>query len=69
MKIAIAKATIAVKRPTLTKDTSDADLLMYSLQISMVKMVAVEFSIDAKDETIAAARAANTTPFRPVGSN
>ena len=32
-------------------------------------MVAVEFSIDASDETIAAAKAASTRPFNPTGMN
>lgn len=32
-------------------------------------MVEVEFSIDAKEDTIAAARAAKATPFKPTGKN
>ncbi len=35
----------------------------------MVKMVDVEFSIEANDDTIAAAKAAKATPFKPVGKN
>ena len=34
-----------------------------------VKIVAVEFSIDASEDTIAADRAANTKPLTPTGSN
>ena len=32
-------------------------------------MVDVEFNIDAKDDTIAAAKAAKATPFKPTGKN
>ena len=32
-------------------------------------MVEVEFNIEAKEETIAAANAANATPFNHVGKN
>ena len=35
--------------------------------MSMVKIVAVELSIEAKDDTIAADNAARTNPFSPVG--
>ena len=37
--------------------------------MSIVKMVAVELSIDAKDETMAAAKAAKANPLNPVGRN
>ena len=37
--------------------------------MSIVKIVDVEFNIDAKDETMAAANAAKANPFRPVGKN
>ena len=37
--------------------------------MSMVKIVDVEFSMDANDETMAAASAANARPFSPVGKN
>ena len=37
--------------------------------MSIVKMVAVEFSIEANDDTIAAAKAAKTNPFIPAGTN
>ena len=33
----------------------------------MVKIVEVEFNIDANDDTIAAAKAANIRPFKPTG--
>lgn len=69
MKIAITKAHTAVKRPTVTKVKSDASFFTYSLKISIVKMVAVELSIDANEETIAADRAANTKPLIPTGNN
>ena len=36
---------------------------------SKVKMVAILLIIEARDETIAANRAAKTKPFRPTGSN
>ncbi len=32
-------------------------------------MVDVEFSIEAKEDTMAAAKAANAIPFKPVGKN
>jgi len=32
-------------------------------------MVDVEFNIEARDDTMAAARAAKATPFSPVGKN
>ena len=32
-------------------------------------MVEVEFSMEANEETIAAANAASTKPFKPVGTN
>ena len=35
----------------------------------MVKMVDVEFSMDASDDTMAAVNAANARPLRPVGKN
>ena len=35
----------------------------------MVKMVAVELSIDAKEDTMAAVKAAKASPFKPVGKN
>ena len=35
----------------------------------MVKMVAVELSMEASEETMAAARAATAIPFSPVGKN
>ena len=35
----------------------------------MVKMVDVEFSMDANDDTMAAVNAANARPLRPVGRN
>ena len=34
-----------------------------------MKIVAVEFSIEAKDETTAADNAATTNPFKPAGIN
>lgn len=37
--------------------------------MSMVKIVAVELSIDASEETIAAINAATTKPLMPVGMN
>ena len=66
---AIINATNADKRPTLTVFDSLASLLINCLYISIVKSVAVELSIDAKEETIAAANAATATPLRPVGKN
>ena len=35
----------------------------------MVKIVDVEFNIEANEETMAAAKAAKATPFKPVGKN
>ena len=35
----------------------------------MVKMVEVEFSMEAKEDTMAAAKAASTNPFIPMGMN
>ena len=37
--------------------------------MSIVKIVEVEFNMEAKEETIAAANAAKTNPFNPVGIN
>ena len=37
--------------------------------MSMVKIVDVELSMDASDETMAAASAAKARPLRPVGRN
>ena len=37
--------------------------------MSIVKIVAVELSIEAKDDTIAAAKAATAIPFNPEGKN
>tara|TARA_R110002012_G_scaffold160964_1_gene323093 strand:- start:81 stop:212 length:132 start_codon:yes stop_codon:yes gene_type:complete len=39
------------------------------LKISIVKIVAVEFSIEAMEDTIAAAKAAGTKPLSPTGIN
>lgn len=69
MKQATVKAATAVRRPTVTSVLSAASFLTYSLKISIVKIVAVELSIDAKDETIAADSAANTSPLMPDGGS
>ena len=37
--------------------------------MSMVKIVEVEFNIEARDETIAAVRAAKASPLKPVGNS
>ena len=60
-------APTATKRPTLTNALSFASLLIYFLYISIVKRVEVELNIEAKEEMIAAAKAAKLKPFIPVG--
>ena len=35
----------------------------------MVKMVEVELSMEAKDDTMAAVKAAKASPLRPAGKN
>ena len=35
----------------------------------MVKIVEVEFNMEASDETMAAVNAATATPFKPEGKN
>ena len=35
----------------------------------MVKIVEVEFNMEANEDTMAAAKAAMATPFNPVGKN
>ena len=69
MMVAMIKATKAERRPTLTVCCSPALGLMSCLYMSMVKMVAVELSMDANEETMAAASAAMAIPLSPVGKN
>ena len=38
-------------------------------QVTGIEIVEVEFNIEAKEDTIAAAKAAKATPFNPVGKN
>ena len=67
MIIAIINATTAVILPIDTILASDAFLLKCDLYISIVKIVDVEFNIDANEETIAAASAASIRPLTPTG--
>jgi hypothetical protein len=69
IKTAITNATADVILPTLTILFSLEFLPKYGLYISIVKIVEVELSIDARDETIAAVSAARTNPFNPEGIN
>ena len=41
--------------------------MKWDLYISIVKIVEVEFNIEANEETIAAARAARISPLNPTG--
>ena len=59
----MSNATAADILPIFTVCLSDALGLMYCLYISMVNMVDVEFNIEAKEDTIAAAKAAKAKPF------
>ena len=66
---AIIRATNADNLPTFTVSDSEEFFLINCLYISIVNIVAVELSIEAKEDTIAAANAATANPLRPVGRN
>ena len=66
---AIARATAAEMRPIRTVARSSASGWMCALKMSIVKMVEVLLSIDASEDTMAAASAAKAKPLRPVGRN
>ena len=57
----------ATIRPTRTGLT-DASPLLKEGKISMVKIVEILFVMEAKDDTMAASKAANTNPLMPIGS-
>ena len=59
-------ATMAVILPVRTRILSEASLLIRVLYKSIVKMVEELFVIELNDETMAAIRAANTSPFKPT---
>ena len=67
----IIAMTIAEKlaiRPTRTSSPSGSTPGLKLRYRSMVKIVAIEFIIEASDETMAAISAANTSPRIPAGS-
>ena len=66
--IAISRATMATILPTETSLFSVAPGFITFLYMSIVKMAAVLFNILARDDTIAATRAAHARPFMPVGA-
>ena len=65
----MTSATAAERRPTFTVCLSLAFGFMNCLYMSMVKIVEVEFNIEAKEETMAAVNAAKAIPLNPVGKN
>ena len=68
----MTRATAADILPTVTRLTGLPFFCSifgakYALKMSMVKMVEAELSIEANEEMMAAAKAANTSPLRPTG--
>src|SRR5210317_1886687 len=66
--IAITIADKLAMRPVRTSSPSDSSPGLKLRYRSIVKIVEIEFIIDANDETIAAIRAANTRPRMPAGN-
>ena len=54
--------------PMLTNFSSDGFLDANFLYTSMVNIVLMLFVIDANEETMAATRAANVSPSKPLGN-
>ncbi|KAK3604878.1 hypothetical protein CHS0354_000541 [Potamilus streckersoni] len=58
---------IPKNRPTRTMLASDNFFFENGTKISIVNIVAVEFNIEAKEDTMAAIKAATTNPLNPTG--